>query len=58
MDTLSMYHSADQFSKLLENGLLIFGKIIPWKTCMVCLKFTDVMKSYKNENDIKGPIGV
>ena len=30
--------SAHKSSELLKNGLFIFGKIIAWKTCTVCLK--------------------
>ena len=34
--------SALKSSKLLKNGLLNFS-VIACKTCMVCLKFTDVI---------------
>ena len=40
--------SANEFSKLLKNGPLIFGKTIPWKTCMVWLKLRDVLISITN----------
>ena len=41
--TDSTEHSAHKSSELLKNGLLTFEKKIAWKTCMVCLKFIDVI---------------
>ncbi len=46
--TDSTGHSAHKSSKLLKNGLLIFGKMNAWKTCTVCLKCTDVFISITN----------
>ena len=41
--TDSTGHSAHKSSELLKCGLLTFAKIIAWKTCMECLKSSDVI---------------
>ena len=39
--------------ELLKNGLLTSGKIIAWKTCMVCLKFIyQSLNMYPPDNQV------
>ena len=45
LDGLSTHytgHSEHKSSELLKNGLVTIERKIPWKTCIVCLKFIDV----------------
>ncbi len=42
-NTDSTGHSSLKSFELLKNGLLTFGKKIAWQTCMVGLKFIDVI---------------